>query len=63
MKYADNDRIFKVLDFLSSTPWKINREVLDIVQEVWKEGGKQNYIPKRYSEMLARYLAEYKLEK
>jgi DNA-directed RNA polymerase len=31
MKYADNDRIFKVLDFLSSTPWKINREVLDIV--------------------------------
>lgn len=57
MKYADNYRIFKVLDFLSSTPWKINKEVLDIVEEVWKEGGKQNYIPKRYSEMLSRYMA------
>lgn len=49
IKYADNHRIFEVLNFLSSTPWKINQSVLAIVEQIWTEGGQQNYIPKRYS--------------
>lgn len=28
MKYADNHRVFGVLNFLSTIPWKINRKVL-----------------------------------
>ncbi len=49
MKYADNHRVFNVLDYLSKIPWKINKDVLRIVEEIWTEGGEQSYIPKRYS--------------
>ena len=49
MKYADNHRVFNVLNYLSKIPWKINKDVLRIVEEVWTEGGEQSYIPKRYS--------------
>jgi DNA-directed RNA polymerase len=39
LKYADNHRIFEVLNYLSTIPWKINPAVLKIVEEVWAEGG------------------------
>lgn len=55
MKYADNYRAFAVLNFLSRTPWKINLQILKIVEEVWAEGGEQSCIPKRYSEMINTY--------
>ena len=62
MKYADNHRVFNVLNYLSKIPWKINQDVLAIVEEVWKEGGQQNYIPKRYSELINPYITKIKQE-
>ena len=35
LKYADNHRAFSVLNILSTTPWKINKKVLDLVEEIW----------------------------
>ena len=60
LKYADNHRVFAVLDFLSRTAWKINRQVLGVVEDVWAEGGMQSCIPKRYSEHINSVLVSYK---
>jgi DNA-directed RNA polymerase, mitochondrial len=62
LKYNDNHRPFQVLDFLSRTPWQINKQVLAIVEDVWTEGGEQSCIPKRYSEVLNSYTHSLKLE-
>ena len=37
--------VFAGLDVLSSTPWKINRKVLDVVLEVWNSGERFGKIP------------------
>jgi DNA-directed RNA polymerase, mitochondrial len=63
IKFADNHRAFEVLNFLSRTPWKINQRVLDIIEEIWTEGGEQSCIPKRYSEMLNTYRNSLHLER
>ena len=63
LKYADNHRVFAVLDFLGSTPWQINKQVLAVVEQVWAEGGLQSCIPKRYSDHINPVLVSYKHEK
>ena len=36
---TDLSQLCQVLDVLGSVKWKINREVLDIMQYVWSIGG------------------------
>ena len=39
--------VFKALDILGSTPWKINRFVLDVAEQAWKNGGGILDLPSR----------------
>ncbi|GMH34103.1 hypothetical protein BSKO_01937 [Bryopsis sp. KO-2023] len=39
--------IYKALNVLGNTPWKINKEVLDIVSQVWEQGGGVLDLPSR----------------
>ncbi len=63
VRYADLSRLYSVLNYLSNIPWKINQNVLKIVEGVWEEGGTFGEIPKRYSEMINTYVTKYKQEK
>jgi DNA-directed RNA polymerase len=37
--YADLKRFYGVLNYLGSIPWKINPKVLEVVEQIWSEGG------------------------
>ena len=37
--------VYAGLDILSSTPWKINRPIFDVVLEVWNAGERMGKIP------------------
>lgn len=39
-----------VLDTLGKIKWRLNREVLEIIEYVWSIGGGLGEIPKRYNE-------------
>lgn len=49
IRYSDLSRVFGILNSLASTPWKINKKVLGVVEAIWAEGGQAGSIPKRYS--------------
>jgi DNA-directed RNA polymerase len=49
---TDLSQMCNVLDVLGSVQWKINREVLDIMQYVWSIGGGLGEVPKRYNERI-----------
>jgi DNA-directed RNA polymerase len=54
-------RLFGVLNYLGSIPWKINTKVLKVVEDIWSEGGGVGEIPKRYSELITKYTNKLKL--
>jgi len=39
LSYANLTRTFKVLNSINETPWKINKKILKIVEEIWENGG------------------------
>lgn len=49
---ADMAPMCNVLDVLGSVKWKINTDVLDIMQYVWSIGGGLGEIPKRFNERI-----------
>ena len=48
IKFSDLKNIYGILDYLGSTPWKINKNVLNIVKKIWETGGGKGEIPKRF---------------
>ncbi len=48
VKVADLGQIYDVLNVLGRTPWRINNDVLDIVEKLWDEGGGVGEIPLKY---------------
>ena len=44
-KEGHMEHVFAGLDVLGSTPWQVNREVFDVVIEVWNSGKKFMKIP------------------
>ena len=61
MKYADLSKIFEVLDTIASIPWQINRKILNVVEQVWEEGGGVAYIPKRHYDF-SDFVYEYQIK-
>lgn len=49
-KRGDLELIYAGLDVLGSTPWQINRQIFDVVLEVWNSGKKLGKIPPAVSE-------------
>ena len=46
--YANLLRIFSVLDAINETPWRINKKVLNVVEQIWDQGGNKGEIPTRF---------------
>jgi DNA-directed RNA polymerase len=47
---ADLSNICQVLDILGSIKWRINRNILEIIEYVWSIGGGLGELPKRFNE-------------
>ncbi|KAF4973917.1 hypothetical protein FZEAL_9143 [Fusarium zealandicum] len=45
IKRGDMDQVFKGLDVLGKTPWRINNELLDVMVEAWNSGDKIANMP------------------
>jgi DNA-directed RNA polymerase len=44
----DLSESFKIVDYISNMPWKINGYILDVVEKLWDKGGGVCMIPERY---------------
>ena len=49
---SNTNKIMKVLDNLGNIKWRINKQVLDIIEYLWASGGNKAKIPKRYNDTL-----------
>ncbi|KAF4656701.1 hypothetical protein FOZ61_006736 [Perkinsus olseni] len=47
IRHVDLTRVQRILDYLGSTPFKINERVLDVVEEVWRRDLRIGDIPPR----------------
>ncbi|XXQ32491.1 DNA-directed RNA polymerase [Plasmodiophora brassicae] len=47
LELADLTTIYKALDVLGAVPWRINARVLDVVEELWRQGGGVASLPSR----------------
>ena len=61
IKYADLHKIYNVLDLLGETPWKINKKVLKVVEELWNLGGGVGEIPKKFYDF-KDYIYQYQFK-
>jgi len=50
LKHNDISAQCATLDALSSTKWRVNKKVLDLIEYVWNMGGGLCDIPKRFNE-------------
>jgi DNA-directed RNA polymerase len=40
--------MFKVINIISQTPWRVNAKVFDVMEAIWEEGGGHGEIPRRH---------------
>lgn len=48
VKFSDMSKIYNVLDVLAKTPWRINGQILKVIEDLWEQGGGAGEIPQRY---------------
>lgn len=48
VKFADMSKVYNVLDILGKTPWRINHNVLKVIEDIWDQGGGCGEVPHRY---------------
>jgi len=47
---SNTSKVMKVLDNLGNVKWRINKQVLDVVEFLWASGGSKAQIPKRFND-------------
>lgn len=52
LRRANLDKVFESLNFLGSVPWKINTSILEVVEQVWAQGGGIAEIPRIQNHVL-----------
>lgn len=50
LRRNDISNMCHILDIMSSTKWRVNKKVLNVIEFVWNMGGNIASIPKRYNE-------------
>ena len=48
LRHSDLSKIYDVVNYLSNIPWQINKRVLNVVENIWDQGGRAPYMPARY---------------
>jgi DNA-directed RNA polymerase len=51
LKYADLDPVYKILNIIGQTTWRINNRVLRVMEAIWEEGGGVGCIPRRHNNL------------
>lgn len=60
VKYADLKSVCEVLNSIGSVPWRINKDILEVVENIWEMGGNLGEIPRKYYDY-KNYIFEYQL--
>ncbi|WP_304274712.1 DNA-directed RNA polymerase [Caulobacter segnis] len=47
LRYVDMPEVYAAVNAVQETPWRINRRVLDVMREVWDQGGSLGGLPRR----------------
>ena len=50
LQRSDMSSMCQVLDILGQVKWRINRDILEIIEYVWSIGGGLGEVPKRFNE-------------
>ena len=58
VKYADIKNVSQVLNLIGGTAWRINKDVLDVVEEIWNLGGGLAEVPDKFYDY-KNYVFEY----
>lgn len=62
VKRGEMQPLFKALNLLSSVPWVINKDVLDVILKVWENGGGFGDLPQRADIELPEWKPEYETD-
>ena len=49
MTRADLSRICNVLNILSQVEWRVNKNILGVIEHIWATGGGKGEIPNRFN--------------
>ena len=49
MTRADLSRICNVLNILSQVEWRVNKNILEVIEHIWATGGGKGEIPNRFN--------------
>ncbi len=60
VKYADLKNVCSVLNTIGNVPWRINKDILDVIEKIWDLGGTTAEIPGRFYDY-KNYVFEYQL--
>lgn len=47
LRYVDMEPVYRAVNNIQNTPWRINQRVLDVMREVWDGGGSLGGLPRR----------------
>lgn len=47
MRWVDMDDVYRAINNVQDTPWRINQRILDVMREVWDGGGSLGGLPRR----------------
>lgn len=50
LRSVDIDKCYDAVNHIQDTPWRINKDVLNVMQEIWQSGGSLGGLPRRDDE-------------
>ena len=42
IKHAKLNQMFEALDAINEVPWRINTQILDVIEQIWELGGNED---------------------
>lgn len=48
---SNTKKVMKVLDNLGNLKWRVNKQILDVIEYIWASGGNKAKIPKRFNDI------------
>lgn len=50
LQHAEIDNVYRAINALQETPWRVNQPVLEVVNELWETGAETSVLPPRHKD-------------